>query len=193
MVVQGTFIAFIGDWFHATRLCVCIPSKGVLLISEPIADPMVPQFDNSAAYRIDLHVQQQLIIDGVSKKLDEGDYPWATPTETHLLDVMAGATLIGLHLACKGSGLKYPDDLFQDILYKEPMAMVKETEQSWKDVRARHAAKKKQAIHILKAKRQANKLSTVQEGGGSSRDPELSMGKGVCLVLSLISCPMLRE
>ena len=125
MIVRGTFIAFIGDWLHATKLCIRIPSQGVLLISEPIANPMVPQFDNSAEYGIDLELQRQSILDGVIEKLDAGEHPLATPTEAHLLDVMAGATLIVLRLACKGSGLKYPDDVFQDIPYEDLPATVR--------------------------------------------------------------------
>ena len=63
-------------------------------------------------------------IDGVIAKLDGGDHPWAAPRGTHLRDVMDGATLIGLRLACKGSGLKYSDDVFQEAVYKELVATV---------------------------------------------------------------------
>ena len=145
---------------------------------------MIPQFDDSTAYMIDLRVQRQLIIGSVVKKLNEGDHPWATAKETHLLDVMAGATLIALRLACKGSGLKYPDDVFQEIPYEELEATVDEVEQSWADARARHAAKKYEAIRSLQEQR---KPSGTQDGGGSSCDPDPSMDKGGCLVLSSAS------
>ena len=186
MIVRGTFIAFIGDWLHATKLCIRIPSQGVLLISEPIANPMVPQFDNFAEYGIDLEVQRHSILDGVIEKLDAGEHPLATPTEAHLLDVMAGATLIVLRLACKGSGLKYPDDVFQDIPYEDLPATVRETQKSWKDARTRHAVEKKYAIKALKELKSSN-VSAIPEGGGSSGNPDPSIDKGAYLILSSIS------
>ena len=186
MIVRGTFIAFIGDWLHATKLCIRIPSQGVLLISEPIANPMVPQFDNFAEYGIDLEVQRQLILDGVIEKLNAGDHPFATPTETHLLDVMGGATLIALRLACKGSGLKYPDDVFQDIPYEELPATVHEMQKSWKDACIRHTVKKTYAIKALKELK-ASKVSAIPGGGSSSDDPDPSMDEGEYLTLSSIS------
>ena len=111
---------------------------------------------------IDLELQWQLIIDGVIEKLDEGDHPWATPKEMHLLDVVAGATLIGLRLACKGSGLKYPDNIFQEIPYQELVATVCQVKQSWADARAGHAAKKCEAIRSCQE--QGNLLAPRMEG-----------------------------
>ena len=132
-----------------------------------------------------MELQRQSILDGVIEKLDAGEHPLATPTEAHLLDVMAGATLIALRLACKGSGLKYPDDVFQDIPYEDLPATVRETQKSWKDSRTRHAAEKKFAMKALKELKSSN-VSAIPEGGGSG-NPDPSIDKGAYLILSSIS------
>lgn len=176
MVIRGTFIAFIGDWVHATRLCIRIPSKGILLISEPIPNPMVPQFDNADDYKIDLDLQEQLIAQEVMAKLDKGDHPWARPTEPHLLDVMAGATLVALRLVCTGRGQKYPDDIFQTILPRNIKGIKHAAERSWKQAVVQHAKKKEERIQSLKHKRQQeNKLTTTDERQGPSHDSYPSM------------------
>jgi len=191
MVVRGTFIAFLGDWLHATKLCIRIPSKGILLISESIANPLVPQFDNPEEYTLTLRQQEQLTIDGVIRKLDNHDHHWATPKGTHLLDVMAGASLITLRLACKGKHLNYPDDVFQEILPEEIRDEVDEITESWEGLQEKHAKKKAEAIQKMKDKRKAAKLSTIQEGRDSSGDPDPFMDKGMCLAFSSISFPMI--
>lgn len=162
-----------------------------MLISEPIANPLVPQFDKPEEYNPTFNQQEQLIIDGVIRKLDEGNHPWGTPTKTHLLDVMAGATLIALRLACKANHLTYPDDVFREFLPKEIKNIVATVENSWDDARLQHEKKKKALIKALKEKRkEAAKLPNIQEGRDSSGDPDPSMDIGMCLVFSSISFPI---
>jgi hypothetical protein len=164
MVVRGIFIAFIGDWVHATRLCIRIPSKGILLISEPIPNPMVPQFDDVKDYKISIERQREIIVNEVITKLNKDDHPWAKPTEQHLLDVMGGATIIALRLACTGGGQKYPDDVFKTILPHEISSVGNEIGLSWQRALTQHADKKKEAIKLLKLKQQqGKKLPTTEE------------------------------
>ena len=164
MIAYGTFIAFLGDWAHETRLCVRIPSQGVLLISEPIDNPVVPKVSLSKFCSMSWAAQEELTINQVIAKLDNDDHPWAEPKGAHLLDIMAGASLITLRLACKASSLKYPDEIFQTYTkFDGVRSAVSEIDASWKTTLKKHTAKKKEAIDKLRRQLNKDRLLPVQE------------------------------
>ena len=88
MVAHGTLISFLGDWLEHMHLCICLPSKNMLLISDPIPNPLV-------------------LNESIFKKFDDEDHPWQSPHGMTVLDVMGGAIMTALQLVCKANWLEF--------------------------------------------------------------------------------------
>jgi len=113
MVAHGTLIGFLGDWLEHMHLCIRLPSKNMLLISDPIPNPLVPNESIVFSERDRMEIIQSSK-DAIFKKFDDEDHPWQSPHGTTVLDVMASATMTALQLVCKANRLEFDngDDLF---------------------------------------------------------------------------------
>jgi hypothetical protein len=104
MICQGALIGFLGDWTHCVHLCIRIPKKRMLLISDPLSNPLVPQRDISFYEK----TKYTDVSEAVREKFSKGQHPWAVdtdPGELTVLDVMAGATVVSLQLLCHFHGV----------------------------------------------------------------------------------------
>ena len=104
--------------------------------------------------------QRELTIHQVIAKLDMNDHPWAEPKGAQLLDIMAGASLIALRLACKAGSLKYPDGILQTYTdFNSVLSAVEEVEASWDTMLKNQTAKKTDAIGNLRRQLNKDKLT----------------------------------
>jgi hypothetical protein len=89
------------------HVCIRIPQKQILLISDPISNPQVPQRDISFC-ETPMIERSAAVREAVCEKLSKGQHPWAVDTdsvEPIVLDVIVGATVVGLELLCRFHGV----------------------------------------------------------------------------------------
>src|SRR5882724_13683213 len=99
MFAHGTLIGFLRDWLEHMHLCIHLPSKNMLLISDPIPNPLV--LNESIVFsQEDSKNIIQSSKDAIFKKFDDEDHPWKSPHGITVLDVMASATMTALQLVC---------------------------------------------------------------------------------------------
>jgi hypothetical protein len=157
MVCQGALIGFLGDWIHHVHLCIRIPKKRMLLISDPIPNPLVPQRDISVCEK----TKYMDVIEAVYEKLSKGQHPWAVDMgsrEPTVLDVMAGATVVGLKLLCHFCGVDMCklSELFyepSENIWEATTKVVEEWEKSVADMEKVRAARVTEIVSQQKSAR----------------------------------------
>ncbi|KAF8573280.1 hypothetical protein K439DRAFT_1013626 [Ramaria rubella] len=151
MVAYGTLFAFVGDWISETRLCIRVPHENVLLISDPLPNPMVPS-DTEDIMEDDVEEW----IRRICSKLDSGEHPWAISEGSNLLKVIGGTTLSALRLLATVKNVEFDGaHLFPSVDgQSNPFKLFKQVKKEWKsqisDTNTHKAARLKEIKEMLK-------------------------------------------
>ncbi|KAF8592567.1 hypothetical protein K439DRAFT_1656020 [Ramaria rubella] len=152
MIAYGTLFAFVGDWISETRLCIRIPHDNVLLISDPLPNPMVP---SDAKDMMEDDVVEECIL-RIRSKLDSGEHPWATSEGSNLLKVIGGTTLSALRLLANAKNVEFDGaHLFPSVDGQlNPVDLFKQVKKEWKsqifDANTRRTARLEEIKEMLK-------------------------------------------
>ena len=156
MVAHGTLIGFLGDWLEHMHLCICLPSKNMLLTSDTIPNLLV--LNESIMFsEEDCDKIVESSREAIFKKFDNGDHPWLSPQGTTVLDIMASATLTALQLVCKG-------DLFVKCSVDHPAREhLKQADKAWRETVKQHEERRRRNLQVIK-----NRLSSkFSKNGGN--------------------------
>jgi len=172
MVAHGTLIGFLGDWLEHMHLCIRLPSKNMLLISDPIPNPLVPNESSMFSERDRMEIIQSSK-DAIFKKFDDEDHPWQSPHGMTVLDVMAGATMTALQLVCKANRLEFDngDDLFVKCSVEYPAwHLAQQAERAWDKTVEKNEVARQRCLEAIKST--LSSIFSKNEGNGPCQNKD---------------------